>query len=354
MRRIAALFCIVSMLLGGCTFWMSGEYLSVSPHEPEGNRQSNEVIEVTSYTQLRNTLKSLTEKGVEDAVLSASSFNETTLDFYVNTAINDVTDSTAIGAYALRKITYEIGTNLGEPVVAFRMEYKHEPSEIEKLKRINTADALTAEITAALDDCRQSVAMYVENYEAFDFPGFISEYADRNPDKVMEIPYVSVATYPASGKERIIEVTLTYLTEKEHLLEMQRQVQSVFTSAELYVKESAKVMDIYSRLYSFLMERSEYVLETSLTPSYSLLHEGIGDSRAFAAVYAAMCRKAGLDCEMVTGLRDGEAWCWNVLRYRGKQYHVDLVCCNENSSFVLTDGKDMQGYEWDTSVFPKD
>ena len=119
MRRIAALMFVISVLMSGCAFWMSGEYLSVQPHEKQNAQQGNQIIEVTSYTQLRNTLKTLVESGADDAVVSISNHNETTADFYVGTAINYITDNTAIGAYAVDRITYEIGTNKGIPVVAF-------------------------------------------------------------------------------------------------------------------------------------------------------------------------------------------------------------------------------------------
>ena len=352
MRRLAAYMCILCWLLTGCAFWMSGERLSVTPHEAHGVEKGKEVVAVTSFAQLRNVLQEHVELGEEEIIISASSFNETTLDYYVSTAVNHITDSTAVGAYAVNKITYEIGKNRGSQVVAFRVEYKYGKTELEKIKMVASVEQMTEELTNALNRCEQSVTVLVEHYQAFDFTKFVDEYASLHPDQVMETPYVSVATYPANGDERILEITLTYLTEREQLLEMQRQVQAMFTSAELYVKETQKEIDSYARLYSFLMERSEYTLQPSQTPAYSLLHSGVGDSRAFANVYAAMCKRAGLDCQVVSGLREGELWYWNAIRYRDHLYHIDLLCCNENNVFALVSGKDMDGYEWDTSAFP--
>lgn len=352
MRRFAVLICVLCVLLSGCAFWMPGERLTITPHEAKNSQKSSEVMEVISFAQLRSTLKELVEQGVEEAVLSASSFNETTLDYYVSTAVNNITDNTAIGAYAVNKITYEIGTNRGVPVVAFRIEYKHAKTEIDALKTVKTTEEMVEQLTGALDNCEQSVALFVEHYEPFDFAKYIDEYANSHPDRVMETPYVSVAAYPTTGEERVLEITLTYFTDKEELLEMQRYVQAVFTSAELYVNKTDEVIDVYSRLYSFLMERSEYSLQTSQTPAYDLLHSGIGDSRAFANVYAAMCSRVGLECDVVSGLRDGEQWYWNAFQYRGQTYHIDLLRCNENNMFVLTHGKELTGYEWDIAAFP--
>jgi hypothetical protein len=261
-------------------------------------------------------------------------------------------DSTAIGAYAVNKISYEIGTNRGEPVVAFRIEYKHSINEIKNIKKISGNAELQEAITHALDSCEQYVVLHTTQYEELELTKFISGYASENPDKVMEIPYVNLSTYPTTGNERVIEITLTYLTDREELLEMQRQVQAVFTSAELYVRGTGQVIDVYSRLYSFLMERSEYTQETSITPAYSLLQNATGDSAAFANIYAAMCKKSGLECNTVSGLRNGNPWSWNVLRYRGRFYHIDLLRCNEAGGFALVEGKDMEGYDWDIAQYP--
>ena len=107
-----------------------------------------------------------------------------------------------------------------------------------------------------------------------------------------------------------------------------------------------------SMLYAFLMERFEYKQETSITPAYSLLRHGTGDSRAFAQVYAAMCRDAGLTCMTVTGTRDGEPWTWNILLDGEEYYHVDLLRCSENGRYREQTDAEMEGYVWDYSEYP--
>lgn len=352
MRRLAVCIFILALLLSGCAFWMTGERLSITPYGVHPSQQGKEVTDVTSYDQLRNALREMVEAGMEEGVVSASKFNETTLDYYVGTAVNYITDSTAIGAYAVDSIDYEIGTNKGISVVAFRIAYRHDKAEIKRLKRVGNMSEVTEAVNLALNSCEQMVTLIVDKYESLDFTKYIDEYANNHPEQVMETPYVSVVTFPANGEQRVVQITLTYLTEKEKLLDMQRQVQAVFTSAELYVKETQKTLDIYSQLYSFLVERSEYTMETSQTPAYSLLHTGIGDCRAFANVYSAMCKRSGLDCEVVAGLRNGEIWYWNVLQYENQLYHIDLLRCGENNRFAITLGKDMEGYEWDVATFP--
>ena len=100
------------------------------------------------------------------------------------------------------------------------------------------------------------------------------------------------------------------------------------------------------------MERYSYKVETSITPAYSLLCHGVGDCRAFANVYAAMCRKAGLECTVISGTRDAEAWFWNMIEIDGEYYYVDLLRCSQLGGFILRKDAEMKGYVWDYSAHP--
>ena len=96
------------------------------------------------------------------------------------------------------------------------------------------------------------------------------------------------------------------------------------------------------------MVRFDYKLDPSITPAYSLLRYGVGDSRAFATVYAAMCRRVGLECQVVAGTKAGEPWFWNIVCDDGLHFHVDLLRGNYRG---MLDGE-MGGYVWDYSGYP--
>ena len=100
------------------------------------------------------------------------------------------------------------------------------------------------------------------------------------------------------------------------------------------------------------MERFNYKVETSITPAYSLLCHGVGDSEAFATVFAAMCRNAGLECHTVSGTRAGEAWFWNMIREGDVYYHVDLLQSKAAGQLQRWTDDQMQGYVWDYSAYP--
>ena len=149
-----------------------------------------------------------------------------------------------------------------------------------------------------------------------------------------------------------MELSFTYQNSREALRQMQQQVRPVFEAASLYVSGEGSDHQKFSQLYGFLVERFDYKLETSITPAYSLLCHGVGDSRAFAEVYASMCRRVGLECLIVTGTRDGDPWTWNMVKDGEKYYHVDLLRRLDSSDFREYSDGEMGGYVWDYSAYP--
>ena len=130
---------------------------------------------------------------------------------------------------------------------------------------------------------------------------------------------------------------------------MQENVQEIFNNLPIIGETD---LERYAGLYSFLMERHNYTLATSITPPYSLLRHGVGDSKAFASVYAAMCEEIGLDCQVVSGTRAGEAWYWNAIADGDLYYHLDILQCSQTGSFQMMTESQMGEYVWDYSAFP--
>lgn len=355
MKRICALIlaAMLSLQLVGCGKWMDGSYYSVKPHQEANNVQSQETVEVSSYTQLYQALCNTVAVGREESVFYISGIEESQLQAYMSIAADSVLSTDPIGAYAVDAITYEAGTNTGRTAIAVQISYNHSRADILRIKRVGLMDAAYEEIMRALENCDPNVVILVESYKKTDFVQLVQDFVDQNPDICMEMPQVSATVYPEGGTQRVIELNFTYQTSRETLREMQNYVEPVFRAANLNVSAEEGDSTKFSRMYSFLMERNEYRLDTSITPSYSLLRHGVGDSKAFATVYAAMCRQAGLECLVVTGTRGGEPWTWNIICTDGVYYHVDLLRSETVGKLQRLTAADMRGYVWDYTAYPE-
>ena len=349
-KRLAVLLLVFGVTLSGCQ-WLDGSYLSVTPHMEQMEADQADVISASSYMDLINALREQISLGSESATIHRTDYPAGAVESSMAGAIRYVMQTDPLGAYAVEEIHYEIGSSGTLPAVAVTVHYRVDANKIRYIRRVDTVEAAQAPVTDALERYDTSIVMLVEKYEEMDFIQLVQTYAAEHPQIVMETPQVTENLY-GQGQSRVVALTFTYQNSRENLRKMHAQVEPVFNAAALYVSGDGSQRQKFSQLYAFLMERFDYKIETSLTPAYSLLRHGVGDSRAFASVYAAMCRSAGLDCQVVTGTRNGEPWTWNLVVDEGTHYHVDLLRSLEQGDFREYRSWEMEEYVWDYSAYP--
>ena len=351
MKRIRLpLVLALSLLLTGCG-WLDGSYLSVTPHQQQRQSAQTEVISASNYSELIEALETIIAEGTEMAAINVADYPASALERGVAMATDHVMAYDAVAAYAVKQINCELGASVGQPAVAVTIDYHHGRAEIQQIRKARDSREAQKIVAEAMEGFALGIVLLVEDYEVRDYTQFVQDYAQENPQTVMETPQVTEAVY-GSGGSRVVELVFTYQNSRDSLRRMQTQVQPVFDSAVLYVSGDDADRQKYAQLYAFLMERFDYKLETSITPAYSLLRHGVGDSRAFATVYAAMCRDAGLECLVVTGTHAGEPWTWNLVLDDGQYYHVDLLRCSESGEFREFPDAEMGEYVWDYSMYP--
>jgi len=339
-----------ALLLSGCSVF-NQTYVHIEPHQNEYGGERTEAVSARDYNQLIAALDEMVTRGREGGVIYISDYDQNILQLNMATAEAYIRSNHPIGAYSVEDITYEIGVSSGKPAISVTFQYRHSPMEIRLIRKLPNMGSVRSSVGGALMDYDASLVVYVAEYEERDFTQIVRDYVETFPDTVMEIPQVTAGVF-GTGDARVIELTFTYQTNRDSLRQMQEQVEPVFDSAVLYVSGEGSDRQKFSQLFSFLMERFDYTLETSITPTYSLLRHGVGDSRAFAVVYAAMCRQAGLECMVVTGTKDGEPWSWNIVRDDDSYYHVDLLRSSQQGRYREYLDSEMYGYVWDYSAYP--
>lgn len=352
MKRLAALLLACSMLLCGCAALTQGSYNNIKPHEAPNTQNGDENPTATDFESLCAALAGLVAQGRETGVVIVEDYEKNLTDTDLRKAARQVMENDPVTAYAVEELQCQLGTSGTQAAVAVEIRYVHDRTEILKIRKVANLETAISVIGKELDACGTGVVLYLNDYQGTDFAQIVEDYALSHPQTVMELPRVQENVYPETGDARVVELKFTYQNSRGDLRAMQIQVNPVFESAVLYVSGDAKPMEKYAQLYSFLMERYDYTIQTSITPSYSLLRHGVGDVHAFAMVYAAMCVQAGLECDVITGTRHGQAWYWNRVCDGGVYYHVDLLRCSENGKFKAANDSQMTDYVWDYSAYP--
>ena len=352
MKRITALLLAACLLLSGCSSWMDGSYVSITPHMEQQIDQSPNVDWISDIDGLHEAISNMVSYGRSSDLFYVRNYGQKSVSVDMRQVEYWIKNENPVGAYAVEGISYELGVNGGQSTLSVNIDYTHSRAEILRIQKVVGTDVIQKAIQSALNQLSTELVLYVEGYQETDFAQIVEDYAQQEPDVVMEIPQVAVTVYPDQGEERVVELKFNYQTNRDNLRTMQSQVKRVFESAQLYVNSDEMTREKYSHLYSFLMERFDYQLDTSITPAYSLLRYGVGDAKAFATVFAAMCRQIGLECLTVSGTRDGEPWFWNIIREDDAYCHVDLLRCEEEGGFQEYADVQMSGYVWDYSEYP--
>lgn len=352
MKRFLILLLCLTLLLSGCG-WMAGSYASVVPYDQDDNRSDKGIMAISTYQELRSSLIRMIESGEDRMTLSLVDYPANQVENNMKQAIRNLMSTNPIASYAVESIDYDIGATGGVTAVVVTARYNHNRSQLRELRQVNGMETAKSLITGALERLEPDVVFLVTNYSFMDFDQFIRDYALQYPDIIMEMPQVTENIYPNTGTTRIVELSFTYETSRDSLKTMQSYVRPRFASASMFVSGDEIPHVRYQRLYAFLMETSEYTFETSITPTYSLLRHSVGDSRAFATVYAAMCRRANLECRVVSGTREGESWSWNMIQIDGEWYHLDLVDSYLSGGYRLRYDNEMTGYVWDYTAYPQ-
>ena len=344
----AVLACAV---LSGCS-WMDGSYVSVTPHQIGYYQTDDDLFVVSNFSQLRNALTGLIDSGAEDALITLVDYPRDQVLDDMKSAVTYASSVYPLGAYAVDSIDYEHGNSGGKEIISVDVRYRRSKTEIDQIHSVRGIDGASEAIADALATCQPTLVLQISGYVDTDFVQLIEDYSNLHPETVMEVPKVTVQDYPDGGSVRILELQFSYQTSREALRFMRSKVAPVFASAALYVSRDSGDEVQLSQLCNFLMQRFQYTVQPSITPAYSLLGYGIGDSRAFANVYGAMCRQVGLEAVTVSGTCNGESRCWNIVRCGDVYYHVDLLRSRQVQHLQLFSDRDMSQYVWDYSAYP--
>lgn len=379
---ILALGLTLLCLLCGCSF-VSDSYVSVTEHydpfaykeetvptetetEPEETLQT-----VGNYYALMEVLRSFVTEGVEHGQFLLDQYGgdreEALKDAFYAIRYED-----PVGAYAIDYIEYTHTVQNSAWLVTVDAVYRRSASEIQAIQPVRGNERALNLIYETLEQAGAAITLQISGYQEEDFAADIRAYCLEHPNKMVEMPELSVAVYPESGNVRIAELHFGYRTDRDTLRSMQAEAESVLSSAERYAQYAPSDAAKLSLIYSYLTSRFSYTEDVENGSVYRLLCEGVGNSESFASVAAYLCRRVGLECLIIEGTRgaegeelpasgddvpeedEGVPYVWLIVCIDGYYYHWDVhqdALDGLEECRLLLDSE-MEGYVWDREAVP--
>lgn len=349
MKRIVPLFLII-VLLSGC---VRTSHVSVRPHtEQSGQSEDVNVLEAQDYLSLTAALLEIVKGGHQESRIRINAY-EGDVEQDIADAVYAVTKQEPLGAYAVDYMTYECVRIVSYYEISVHTTYRRTADEIAAVENAASTVELEQRLQKALQEGRSRLTLQLAGWWEQDIAAMVKAYCLAHPVDVLQVPQVSVTVYPDSGVSRILEIDLGYTLTPDVMQARKKEVAESIVSAADYIRYRKTEREKAELLYTYLTGRFSYTAGRSETPLYDALCAGVADPEGLSVAWQQICQRAGVSCHTVRGLRDGEAYTWNMVRLDGVWRHLDLAkCVLAGSGLSLKTDTAMSGYEWAAGEYP--
>ena len=341
-KRIAALALALTLALTGCSSLLEREYFDISRYEPVSVGENNlSALRVETYQGLVNAILYLVSEGAEQGVLNLHNYNRDVADDLAR-ACREVIQEDPLGAYAVDYIRHDFSRIVSYYEVNIYISYRRTPEQINSIVRVTGSSAIRQALSQTLSTFSPETVLRVSYFsEDEDYILNLAHQAYYDaPATAMGMPKIAVSVHPATGYQKIVEITLDY-PDSPAVLRRHSQELSALTP---------ELSSTPEELYTALQESLTIDLQSGGSTAHAALIEGSANSEGAALAYKLLCDRAGFPCTVVCGQLDGRAHFWNIISQDGIYRHLDLT----SGLFALTDAEltEAGAYQWNLAEYP--
>lgn len=347
---------VIVASVSGCASVFEKEYFSATEYEDTDTgteSPADGVTEVGSYFRLKLEISRLISAHRESGMLEFRDYNGDIYDD-IASACKDVGSNTALGAYCVDYISYDVNRIVAYYEAEIYISYKRTAEEMSQIITIPTSDGLGECVTEALDKLQDHLVVMVNAsmVDGDEASGFVDAACREDPLLCANKPVVKVSVYTGGGLQKLFEFNIDYGDDSETLLAERKAL----TGA---VDEIAADITAESDAYR-AFQAAAALINTCASDAnggdtaYDAIVNGAADSEGMAMAYRAVCAAAGITCLVVEGRLDSEQHYWNMIEADGNWYHVDVSRALSDGfaqTFLLSDSLMWGRYWWDTEQY---
>lgn len=348
-KRLLSGLVALCLLLTGCASLLERDYVDITNHNTTITAEGDpSVLRAENYQELVNALMFFITQQAETGTIRLYS-DAGTVESDLEAACLEVIQEDPLGAYSVDYIKHSVKSIVTYSEADVQITYRRTPEQIDSIVSATGAIAIRSELAEALSAFSPELVLRIGFFDKDEdyIRSLCREAFLSAPATALTMPEVSVSIYPDSGRQRIVELILTYdlslqeLQSRKELLaqECERLLMALSLSdSEQSISTAAQMV----------LDRTEYDIRGDST-AYHALVDGRADSLGLSLAVACLYERLGIDFKIVEGSLDGDSHCW-LLVFSDKGWtHLDP---SASASFLSDDQMENAGYFWDRDAFP--
>ena len=352
-QLLAAVTALTLLLTAGCSALFSRQYVHVTNHTATPTAEGDpSVLRAESYQELVNALIYFIGQGAETGSIRLYMDSET-VETDLENACLEVVQEDPLGAYAVEYIKYSVNSVVTYNQADVQITYRRTKEQVASIVSVTGTTAIRSELRSALSSFDPEQVLRISYFDGDEdyIMTLVREAYYSTPATALGLPQAEIAIYPDSGRQRIVEILLTYPLDLPELerrqLLLENRLEQLLQSPSLTLGE-----DPLLAAASTVLSAGDYAPAGGST-AYDVLVEGQGSSEGLALAMTLLCQNLNVDCQVVQGALDGEPHFWTVVETESGWRHLDLTASQPLSIPLLTDEEQTAlGYSWDAEAVP--
>ena len=310
--------------LSGCADLLERSYTSSAVHvDRPPSAEAPSVLRVENYRELVSAVLYLVSQGAEEGTIQLHDYTGS-VENDLPAACLEVATQDPLGAYCVDYIKHEYTRVVSYYQANLDIHYRRSQEQVRSMVRVTGTGAIRTELQEALSrfapEVVLRVAYFSEDENSID--QLIRQAYYDTPAAALGFPQTEISLYPETGRERVVEILLTYPESAEELRReselLAEQVEALPTPVQGGEQEKM-VRQSLSQLWSY----AAYAPDGG-TSAYDALVSGVANEEGMALAYTLLSRRMGLVCRVVEGEKAGEPWFWNELSLsEGEKRYLD-------------------------------
>lgn len=312
------------LFLPGCAGLLDRAYTSSTTHvDRPTTAEDPSVLRVENYRELVSAVLYLVSQGAEEGTIQLHDYTGA-VEADLPAACVEVATQDPLGAYCVDYIKHEYTRVVSYYQATLDIHYRRSQEQVRSMVRVTGTGAIRTELQESLDRFATEVVLRVAYFseDEASIDQLIRQAYYDTPAAALGFPQTEISLYPDSGRERVVEILLTYPESVEELRRerelLDRRVEELST-ASMEGGAERRARQVLSQLWSY----AAYASDGGST-AYDALVSGVANDEGMALAYALLSGQAGLDGSVVEGERLGEPRFWNELTLsEGEKRYLD-------------------------------